>query len=186
MKNFMLAILLIICVIVTVACAPNNLDNIPPADTIPTITTPAETTSAPGVDVQNAVKDYFDWQPPQNYFVVENYEDLQAVYDMASEIPKITEYLVVEGNWRQARKENTYDQEYFKTGFLIAIMRKSNSMEEKSTYNINSVTGSIIRISMSSYETQVEFPAAYLDIIPIEGQYKGQEISLSLIYNPLP
>ena len=146
---------------------------------------PAETTPAPGVDVQKAVNDYFDWQRPKDYFVVENYEDLQAVYEMASEIPKITDYLMVEGNWRQARKDNTYDQEYFKTGFLIVIMRTSNSMEEKITYNVNRVTDTTIHVTTVSYETVVEHPAAYLTVIPVEGQYKGQEISNVHIHNPL-
>ena len=173
--KILFALVLLLATLMLCSChtpSPDPADTTPPAQT-----TPAETTPAPASDVQNAVRDYFDWQPPQDYFVVENYEDLQKVY--TSVTGGIGIY-TVQGNWYKAQQNNTYDQEYFKTGFVVVAMFKTDSMENSFSYGVNDVNDKRIYITVSSTRPMPypAYPGAYLMVIPIEGQYKGQQIQI--------
>lgn len=164
---------LLILLIFSYGCADANVDL--PADTTPA--PPAETTPAPSADVHNAVRDYFEWQPPQDYFVVENYEDIQAVYDSVTGGVGI---YTIQGNWYEAQKNNTYDQNYFETGFVVVAMFTTDSMDNPVNYGVSDVNDKRILINISSIRPNPypAYPGAYLMVVPIDGQYKGQQIQI--------
>ncbi|MBQ9079581.1 MAG: hypothetical protein IJY27_00745 [Clostridia bacterium] len=173
MKHRCIIGVMVLLILLLSSCAtPNNYAgmNTPTTEDTPGSISP----------VQNAVKNYFDWQPPQNYFVVENYDDLQEVYAMAAELPDITEYINIEGDWRQAYEDNTYDREFFETDFVVIAMFKTDSMNNTFSYDVNDVNDSRIYITVSSIRPNpfAVHSGAYLLVIPIEGRYKGQQIQI--------
>lgn len=180
MKRAIVFVLVISSFLLLCACQSPSPDD--PTGTTSAETTPAET-SVPSLDIENHIQEFFEWEPPVNYIVIDNYDDLQRVYSQASVEDGGGKYFYIEGNWKKSQEENTYDEEFFKTGFIVVAMFHEScmGMGESFEYAINRIYEDYVHIGIHSVEPN---PASahgggYLLIIPVESQYKGQEVIIS-------
>lgn len=80
-------------------------------------------------EILNLLDTYFADKPSgaykTSYIVVESYADLCVIYEYAREYASKRPH--IQGNVHGARHKNVYPEEYFKSGYVIAVLIKTES-----------------------------------------------------------
>lgn len=122
--------------------------------------------------------DYTAQKSTAQAFVIEDSEALRQVCAIAD--PDASTYLF-RGNVKDNDYMSTYTEEYFKTGYLIAVYKLDTvgnlSHEISASKDGNTVNVQIKRIEPPIREDMI---SAYVYITSVEGKYNGEEIKLNV------
>lgn len=146
-------------------------------------TTPTESTTsekdatAIPSQVQQKIQDYFTHaEGRQPCFAVQSYDDLKEVFRCADQ--KIGDY-TIEGNWREAQNENSYDEKYFDSGYIVVVMTTESSMNYSFEYSAQKQDGKItVFLDGTRPMPYPDYPGAYLFILSQPGTYEGEQFEV--------
>ncbi len=127
--------------------------------------------------------------PSKPYFVVQSYEELLQVYECASQNPR--DYgsysLGIKGNWRRAMQDNAYTEDFFKNGYMVVVMKQTESGSYDFDCTHYKQDGKIV-IELDGalpYVSTADI-GSFMFLCPFEGKYEGESIeiiSTSVQYN---
>ena len=124
--------------------------------------------------------DYSTSEKNARAFVIEDSEALRQVCEIADPAPNTSKYFF-RGNVKDPDYISTYTEEYFKTGYLIAVYKLDTisnlSHEISAVKDGNTVNVQIKRIEPPVRENMI---GAYVYVIAVEGKYNGEEIKLNI------
>lgn len=145
-------------------------------------------------EIINFLDTYFADKPSGTYrtpyIVVESYADLCLIYGYAQvyagKRPKGSYILHIQGNVNEARINNSYPEEYFKSGYIIAALTKTESGSYTFECGATKKDGDII---VNLYGTLPAVSSCdlggYIYLVPIDGVYDGESVKIATTYTKL-
>lgn len=131
---------------------------------------------------------YVDGQEPPHrtpYIIIESYEEYIGLHDFASLDPDqyFSDHRVIKGNWKTAE----YDEQFFKTGYLVAAMTKTSSGSYTFEHSAEKQKGKItVKLDGTCPNPHTTDLGGYLFLIPIEGKYAGETVEIDETLTELP
>ena len=171
LRNILLA-LLFLCLLFPMGC---NISDGSDDTTEPEITEAAAISS-----MKSFFEGSYDREKNNYTLVIEDFETLGYICDIADTAPNTSKYFF-RGNVKDPDYISTYTEEYFKTGYLIAVYKLDTvgnlSHEISASKDSNTVNVQIKRIEPPVRENMI---GAYVYVTAIEGKYNGEEIKLNI------
>ena len=119
--------------------------------------------------------------PSKPYFVVQSYEELLQVYECASQKPgDYGSYsLGIKGNWRRAMQDNAYTEDFFKNGYMVVVMKQTESGSYDFDCTHYKQDGKIV-IELDGalpYVSTADI-GSFMFLCPFNGKYEGESIEI--------
>lgn len=120
--------------------------------------------------------------PSKPYFVVQSYEEIMEVYKYAVADP--TDYgsysLGIKGNWRAAMQNDAYTEDFFKDGYLVVVMKQTESGSYDFDCTCSKQDGKlIIKLDGALPYVSTDDIGSFMLLCPFEGKYEGESIEIT-------
>lgn len=119
--------------------------------------------------------------PSKPYFVVQSYAELLEVYKYATAKPSdFGSYsLGIKGNWGEAKKNNLYNEQFFKNNYIVVAMTQTSTGSYTFTSSAEVVDGEIVvTLNGTCPAVFTNDIGSYLFICPMQGEYGGDSIRI--------
>lgn len=136
-------------------------------------------------EIRNTIENFFsDNEYESAYIIVDNYADLCEVYECANIKPASSSIISIQGNAHDANIKNIYSEDYFKSGYVIAVLTKDSSgswsFECSATKNGDKV---IVKLVGTIPGVSTNDIGGFLYLVSIDGVYANESVILEKTYN---